>query len=93
MGKTDGDEVAQVYLQYPAVDRMPLKELKTFQRLTVQSGGKQTIQFAIPLHELQKWDAAQRKWKLYPGSYTILVGSSSQDIRLQSAVTIKSALT
>lgn len=91
-GKMDGDEVAQVYVQYPPVDRMPLKELKGFHRVTVKSGDKQTLRFSIPLQELQKWDSARRKWTLYPGNYTLLVGGSSADIRLQTTITIKSGL-
>ncbi len=37
-GSMDGDEVVQVYVEYPPVDRMPLKELKAFKRVHVKSG-------------------------------------------------------
>ena len=29
-GKADGDEVVQAYVEYPKIDRMPIKELKSF---------------------------------------------------------------
>ena len=88
----DGDEVAQVYVQYPAADRMPLKELKAFKRVTVKKGTKKEIQFSIPVQELRKWDRKERKWKLYSGTYTLLVGSSSQDVKLSGSVIIKDGM-
>jgi beta-glucosidase len=87
-GKMDGDEVAQVYIQYPNLERMPLKELKAFKRVFVSKGKEQTIEFKIPVQELQKWDLQQNAWKLYPGEYTVLVGSSSEDIKLKSSFKI-----
>jgi beta-glucosidase len=88
-GKMDGDEVTQVYIQYPNFDRMPLKELKSFKRIFVEKGNSKTVQFKIPLQELLKWDLDQHQWELYPGDYSILIGSSSQDIKLKSGVTVK----
>jgi beta-glucosidase len=88
-GKMDGDEVAQVYVQYPNFNRMPLKELKAFKRVFVEKGNSRTVHFKIPLQELQKWDLQQHQWKIYPGDYSILIGSSSQDIKLRSGITVK----
>jgi beta-glucosidase len=88
-GQMDGDEVAQVYIKYPNEDRMPLKELKGFRRVHVVKGGKINVHFRIPLSELQKWDIKQKKWLLYPGKYTLMIGSHSQDIKLQSNLEIK----
>jgi beta-glucosidase len=87
-GKMDGDEVVQVYIQYPNIERMPLKELKAFKRIDVRKGNERTIQFKIPLQELQKWNLQQRQWKLWPGNYTILIGSNSQDVKLRSVIQI-----
>ena len=84
-----GDEVPQVYISYPDLERMPLKELKAFKRIHVAKGGEKTVHFRIPLSELQKWDLAAKEWKLYPGDYTISVGADSQDIKLNSTITIK----
>jgi beta-glucosidase len=89
-GKMDGDEVVQAYIKYPNIERMPLKELKGFKRVFVTSGGKKTIQFKIPASELQKWDLNEHRWKLYSGDYTIVVGSSSQDVKLKSTIEVKS---
>jgi beta-glucosidase len=91
-GKIDGDEVAQVYITYPPLDRMPRKELKAFRRVHILNGGEKTVEFHIPLAELQKWDLQQRKWVLYPGEYSIQVGASSEDARLVTALKIKSGI-
>lgn len=87
-GATDGDEVAQVYVQYPSADRMPLKELKAFKRVAVKRGMVNLVHFAVPVSELQKWDLKEGKWVLYPGDYKILVGGNSQETKLHSVVTI-----
>jgi beta-glucosidase len=91
-GAMDGDEVAQAYIQYPSFERMPIKELKAFKRVQIQTGGESIVQFAIPVKELQKWDIKQKQWKLYPGTYRILIGSSSQDVRLQSSIKIEQGI-
>jgi len=91
-GQMDADEVAQVYIKYPAVERMPLKELKGFKRINIAKGTEQTVQFYIPVAELQKWDIKHKKWMLYPGDYTISIGSSSQDIKLNSLIKIKTTI-
>lgn len=91
-GAMTGDEVAQVYIKYPAVERMPVRELKSFKRINIVKGLEQTVQFHIPITELQKWDLKQKKWILYPGDYTIMVGSSSQDIKLNSTIKIKAGI-
>lgn len=88
-GMMDGDAVAQVYIQYPAIERMPLKELKSFKRVHLAKGKEKKVRFAIPLSELQKWDLQLHKWVLYPGDYSILTGSNSQDIKLRSTVKIR----
>ena len=91
-GKMDGEEVVQAYIQYPNLERMPLQELKGFKRISIEKGEEKTIQFRIPLQELEKWDLNQHRWKLYPGNYKILIGSSSQDIKLNAVVPLKDGI-
>ncbi|MDB4999517.1 MAG: xyl3A 2 [Mucilaginibacter sp.] len=87
-GNTNGDEVVQAYIQYPKVNRMPLKELKGFKRVTVSKDGEQTVVIKIPVKELQKWDLANHNWKVYSGNYKLILGSNSQDEKLSLAFTI-----
>ncbi len=88
-GIVDGDEVVQVYVKYPDVERMPLKELKNFKRVFVKQGMQENIQFKVPRHELQKWDLQAQQWKLYPGDYQVLVGNNSRDIKLSHSISFK----
>jgi beta-glucosidase len=85
-GQMDGDEVVQVYVEYPTVDRMPVKELKAFKRVHVKAGGETEVQMSIPAADLQKWDLATRSWKLYPGTYTIFAGGNSGDKKIVATV-------
>ena len=88
-GNYNGDEVAQVYIQYPNMPRMPIKELKAFQRVSLNINQQQTIQFSIALAELKKWNLNKDAWQLYSGDYTINIGSNSADARLTSSIKIK----
>ena len=87
-GNTDGDEVVQAYIQYPQVDRMPLKELKGFKRVSVKKGDKQTVVIEIPVSDLQKWDLKKKGWKLYPGKYQVFLGSNAGDKKLTAEFSV-----
>ena len=69
---------------------MPVKELKAFHRLAIPHGEGRDWQLSIPVKELQKWDLAAGKWKLYPGTYRIVLGSHSRDEKLTGTFTILS---
>jgi len=88
-GKMDGDEVVQAYIQYPQIDRMPIKELKGFKRVSVTNGGEQSVTISIPVKELQKWNMKTHGWKVYPGNYKLVLGSNSQDEKLKFDFAVK----
>ena len=81
-GNIDADEVVQAYIQYPDIDRMPVKELKAFKRVAVVQGGAQTVTIKIPVIDLQKWDLKKNNWLLYPGEYQLVLGGNSLDSKL-----------
>jgi len=82
-GQMDGDDVLQAYIEYPQIDRMPLKELKSFKRVSVIKDSEQMVTIKIPVADLQKWDLPTHSWKLYPGVYKLILGNSSVDERLK----------
>lgn len=84
-GTYAADEVVQAYIRYPQGQRMPLKELKAYQRLALAQGATGTCTLRIPLSDLQKWDMEKNTWQLYAGTYTIEVGSHSGDARLSAS--------
>ncbi|CAN5554131.1 glycoside hydrolase family 3 C-terminal domain-containing protein [soil metagenome] len=88
-GSYDGDEVVQVYIEYPGIDRMPLKELKAFKRISVKKGKSGMLQFSIPATELKKWDLNQHGWKLYPGDYYVCIGKNSGEMITRKKFIVK----
>ncbi|MGZ3751863.1 MAG: glycoside hydrolase family 3 N-terminal domain-containing protein [Mucilaginibacter sp.] len=88
-GKMDGDEVVQAYIEYPQIDRMPIKELKSFKRVSVTKGGEQLVTINIPVKELQKWDMKSHGWKTYSGDYKLFLGDNSQDKKLKFTFNIQ----
>jgi beta-glucosidase len=88
-GNCNADEVVQAYVQYPDEERMPLRELKAFKRISVLKGGNKQVTLAIPVQELKKWDLKESKWKLYPGKYSVNVGGNSRDIQLSATCIVE----
>lgn len=80
-GQITGDEVVQLYLHdvIASVAR-PMKELKGFQRVTLEPGKSKTISFEITPEKMQMLDKSL-KWVIEPGTFEVLIGSSSEDIR------------
>ena len=88
-GKYDGDEVIQAYIQYPELERMPLKELKGYKKIHLKAGEESSVSFSIPLNELLKWDIHKKKWQLYPGNYSIFIGPNSAEQKAVSTFVAK----
>ncbi len=89
-GKIKGDEVAQVYVHnIDASIKVPINQLKRFQRITLAPGRSKTLTFKIPASELSFYDTKTNDFKTEPGKWEIQVGSSSKDIRLKKTFTIE----
>ena len=89
-GKVKGDEVAQVYLHAGSASiKVPINQLKRFQRITLAPGEKKTLDFKVPASEFSFYDTGVNDFKTLPGFWEIQIGSSSKDIRLRSAVAIE----
>ncbi|UZN51411.1 glycoside hydrolase family 3 C-terminal domain-containing protein [Cupriavidus cauae] len=83
-GEVAGAEAAQVYVAQSgsAVPR-PVKELKGFAKVFLQPGETQRVTVYLDQRSLAYYDAARNAWVTEPGAFDILVGASSQDIRLR----------
>ncbi|MCD8372065.1 MAG: glycoside hydrolase family 3 C-terminal domain-containing protein [Clostridia bacterium] len=82
-GSVDGKEVAQVYVSFPDCGiAQPAKVLKGFKKVSVKAG--ESVAVYIPFDEktFRTFDEKRGAWRIFAGEYTILVGSSSRDIRL-----------
>ena len=80
-GDRDGTEIVQLYVAHqPGGDRPP-KELKGYVALALAAGETGTARFELGSAAFSIWDITTNAWMDAPGSYQILVGSSSADIR------------
>jgi len=80
VGQRAGDEVAQLYIRdLSASVTRPVKELKGFQRITLQPGEKKTVEFKLTSRELGFYDREMR-FVVEPGALKVMVGSSSEDL-------------
>ncbi|MDE6317892.1 MAG: glycoside hydrolase family 3 C-terminal domain-containing protein, partial [Muribaculaceae bacterium] len=89
-GKQDGDEVAQVYIQFPEIEgvKTPIKQLKGFKRVNIKKGKTEKMEISVPKSELRLWDDDKKEFYTPRGTYNFMVGKASDNIVLQSPVTI-----
>ena len=83
-GSREGAEVVQLYLgdSHSSVDR-PVKELKGFRRVVLKPGETKTVTFGLDKSALSYYSTAKKDWVAEPGTFEVLVGASSRDIRLK----------
>ncbi|MFX1338897.1 MAG: beta-glucosidase [Promethearchaeota archaeon] len=86
-GLRTGAEIVQLYIQdvKASVER-PLKELKGFKKIILNSGEKQTVRFIVDKCSLSFYDEKNNHWRAEAGKFNILIGSSSRDIRLKGEI-------
>jgi len=87
-GARAGDEVVQLYVRddYSSVVTWE-KELRGFARVALQPGETRTVKFTLTPEHLALYDRDNR-WTVEPGRFTVMVGASSEDIRLRGNFTI-----
>lgn len=89
IGDCPGAEVAQLYIAPPRTGPYrPAKELKGFARVYLTPGESRTVDFPLDDRSFAIWWDG---WKVPAGTYTLLVGSSSADIRLQQEIEMPGA--
>lgn len=80
VGRRAGDEVVQLYVRDPvATMTRPVKELKGFQRITLQPGEKRLVGFVLDREHFAFWNRDMR-FVVEPGEFRVMVGSSSADL-------------
>ena len=85
-GERTGEEVVQLYIRdaLASVAR-PVMELQGFQKIRLEPGASTTVEFTLPARKLALLDSEMR-WVVEPGTFRIMVGRSSADVRLQGHV-------
>jgi len=88
IGERAGDEVVQLYVGDPIASvTRPVKALKGFKRVHLAVGESKRVTFSLSARHLAFYDLDMR-YQVEAGEVTVMVGSSSDDIRLNGAFTI-----
>ena len=89
-GRRAGAETVQLYIHDDkcSVDR-PVKELKGFAKVALQSGESKDVKIVIGRDALSFYDEKQGAWKAEPGTFTALVGNASDNIVLKRSFILK----
>ena len=88
-GKYDGEEVAQLYMrdEYASVVQ-PMKQLKHFERFYLSKGEEKLIVFTLAEEDLSIINQALEQI-VESGTFQVMIGSSSDDIRLEGSILVK----
>jgi len=88
-GKVKGDEVIQLYINDVISSvSTPIKELRDFTRIPLNPGETKTVEFKLDPEDLSLLDRNMKE-VVEPGTFEVMIGSSSEDIRLKGKMEIK----
>ena len=88
-GGREGAEVAELYVSdgHASVPR-PLKELKGFTRVNLKPAETKHVTIRLDRRAFSFYDVGKKNWSAEPGEFSLLVGASSDDIRLEGSFTL-----
>ncbi len=88
-GTIRGDEVVQLYINdIISSTSRPVKELKGYEKISLEPGEKKTVKLKLLPEDLSLYDR-DMNFVVEPGIFQVLVGSSSTDIRLKGEFEVK----
>jgi beta-glucosidase len=89
-GSRAGAEVVQLYTHAKKSRvKQPIKQLKAFDRVELAAGQKKTVQLQVKAADLAFWDVTRSRFVVETGSYDVMVGASSSDIRATRTAQVK----
>lgn len=88
-GYREGDEVVQLYIHDVECSVIrPQKELRGFERISLKPGENKKVTITVPGEKLSFYDEKTHRFIVEPGTFEVLIGSSSEDIRLKGKVEV-----
>jgi beta-glucosidase len=88
-GKVKGEEVVQLYINDVISSvTTPIKELKGFTKISLKPGETKTVKLNLLPEDLSLFDKNMNK-VVEPGMFDIMIGSSSEDIRLKGRLEVR----
>ncbi|MBO5454852.1 MAG: glycoside hydrolase family 3 C-terminal domain-containing protein [Clostridia bacterium] len=90
VGDMAGKEIVQLYLGQvnPTVVK-PVKELRGFEKVALEPGETKEVTFELNKKDFQYYNICLRDWHVESGTYEIIIGASSRDIRLKDEFKIE----
>ena len=88
-GARAGTEIAEIYVALPDAANEPPKRLVGWTRIALGPGESKQISIPVDQDRLTIFDVEHNSWRLVPGTYTFLVGGSSQDLPLKERITLQ----
>jgi beta-glucosidase len=93
-GSRAGSDVAQLYShQLKSVAVQPIQSLRDFDRVTLQPGETKHVVFTLPASQLAWYNVKEKRFAVEPGAFELMIGSSSEDIRLRAQLEVKGSTT
>ena len=90
-GSCDGAEIAQVYVKdNESTVFRPEKELRAFKKVFLKKGEEKEVTLTLSKRAFAFYNINLSDWQVESGDFTVLVGASSRDIRLEKTVTVTS---
>lgn len=89
-GSVEADEIAQLYLS-PTAEGQNIRpiQLQGFSRVHLAPGEKKTVTIEMFAEQFGYYsNEGKRQWNIAPGTFTIKIGASSQDIKLSQNITL-----
>ena len=88
-GDRSGSEVVQLYINDVISSvTTPVKELKGFEKIALEPGEKKTVNLKLSPEDLSLFDR-DMNLIVEPGTFEVMVGSSSKDIKLKGEFEVK----
>ncbi|MFD4609407.1 fibronectin type III-like domain-contianing protein [Streptomyces sp. NPDC058440] len=89
-GRRAGDEVVQLYVhQRTSRDKQPLRQLRAYARVSLKPGETKTVRLRLATSDLAHWDVTRSKWVVESGTYDVMAGASSADIRARTSLKVQ----
>jgi beta-glucosidase len=85
-GSRDGKEVVQLYVRDVVSSVVtPVKQLKAFNKMLIKTGETENVKLILPINDLFLYNRDMKR-VVEPGEFQLMVGSSSEDIRLKKSI-------
>ena len=92
-GETAGAEIAQCYIRFTKnLENEPNKTLQGFCKVNIDAYDEKNVEIRLTQRNFSYWSIEAKRWQIKDGSYEILIGSSSENIYLQSSINLEKVL-